>query len=261
MNRIVILASFLLFSLSLVAQFDQEGIIEKETSLTKEVEVKDEDGILTVKILSTDGEGNEEVTIWTGTADAEDMPEEVRVIVEEGLQDNKSAATDNKQIRLKVLNEDGEEKLLEWDGNGEMPAEMKQLLDENDYNIDRDSNPNNTVQRRQTQKRMPRKIEYDPSAVPEFNGRGYGHKYGGKAKIGVKISEESGRVAVVETMPNTAASAAGVLKDDSILKLDDTDIDNLDRLYAELATHNPGDKVKMVVRRNGKEKTLTLILK
>lgn len=253
-NLFILLTFSLLTQITLSAQFDQEGVLEKKTSITKEVEVKDEDGILTVKILTKDGEGNEDVTVWSGAADDPDMPDDVKVIVEEGLK----SETNNKQIRLKVKDENGEEKLLEWDGTGEMPAEMKQLMEENGHNMNYDSdNLNRDLKEKHEERRATRKIEYNPNVAP----RGFENRYNGKAKIGIKITEENGVVSVVEPMPGTAASEAGVLANDIIIKLDDTDIDSLERLYAELATHNPGDKVKMVVNRNGKEKTMTLQLK
>ncbi len=38
--------------------------------------------------------------------------------------------------RIKIIDEDGQEKLLEWDGQGEMPAEMKKHMDENDIKLE-----------------------------------------------------------------------------------------------------------------------------
>jgi len=53
------------------------------------------------------------------------------------LEDNKAEAElskidAKKMFRIKVVDDEGNEKLLEWDGEGEMPAEMKELLDEED---------------------------------------------------------------------------------------------------------------------------------
>jgi len=251
-HLLLIITLTALTQVSLSGQFDQEGIIERESTLTKEVEVTDEDGMITVKILTKDDQGNEDVTIWKGTADDEDMPDDVRIIIEDGLA---AESNQQKQIRLKVLDEDGNEKLLEWDGTGDMPEEMKELMEEHGGKMDFDREVNKEyLKKKHKAKRAGRKIQYDPNSIPEFDGRGYGHKYGSKAKIGVKISEENGKVVVVQAMPGTAAEEAGVAKGDVITRLDDTDIDSLDRLYAELATHNPGS-------RNGKDKTLTLRLK
>ncbi len=261
MKTLIITLTLTTLSLiNLIAQSDQQGIIERESTVTKEVEVKEENGIITVKILTQDSNGNEEITLWKGTADDEDMPDDIRVIIEDNLTSHTSHQ--QKTVRLKVLDEDGNEKLLEWDGTGEMPTEMKQLMEENGNTIDFDRKVNKEyLKQKHKEKRAKRQIQYDPNAIPQFDGRGYGHKYGSKARIGVKISEENSKVIVVETITDSAAEQAGVKQNDHITQLDDTLIDSLDRLYAELATHDPGDKVKMVVKRNGKTKTLTLILK
>ncbi len=42
------------------------------------------------------------------------------------------SGTMTKQVRLKVKDEDGNEKLLEWDGEGEMPEGMEELLENQD---------------------------------------------------------------------------------------------------------------------------------
>ncbi|WP_235298824.1 PDZ domain-containing protein [Portibacter marinus] len=44
--------------------------------------------------------------------------------------------SDQRKMRIKIVDENGEPKLLEWDGEGEMPEEMKKYVEE--HNIDMD---------------------------------------------------------------------------------------------------------------------------
>lgn len=264
MKHLLIIIATLLVGLSLHAQDDNSTIIEKESTMTKEVQVEEEDGMLNVRIVTTDGEGNKEVTVWKGTADDEDIPEDVKIYVLDGdeikVEVNGDERVEKKQIRLKVLDEDGNEKLLEWDGEGEMPAEMKKLMDEKGYDIDRNTRERRGDMREKHMEVRKQRQDDGYGAIPEFRGRAHKHRYGGQAKFGVKIDDSSGVVEVAEVMDKSAADRGGMEDGDIIVVVDDTDIDSLNRLYAELATHNPGDKVKVTVKRDGKKKSLSIVL-
>lgn len=76
----------------------------------------------------------------------------------------------------------------------------------------------------------------------------YGEEEDGK---GVKISG---------TSPGTPARAAGLQEGDTITKLGDRPTSTLMELSAVLASHKPGDKVKVTYRRGGQEQTTDVTL-
>jgi serine protease Do len=59
----------------------------------------------------------------------------------------------------------------------------------------------------------------------------------------------------------SAAKAAGILKGDVIVKLDETVIKSNTALIEYIGRKRPGDKVMVTVNREGKEKTFTVTLK
>jgi Do/DeqQ family serine protease len=77
-------------------------------------------------------------------------------------------------------------------------------------------------------------------------------------KEDLKVNEG---VYVHEVMDDGAAAEAGMLKGDVIVELNKVTVRNMGHLQGELARHNPGEKVQVVVNRQGKEKTLTVTLK
>ena len=79
-----------------------------------------------------------------------------------------------------------------------------------------------------------------------------------------KKAEELGvneGVWVGEVVEGSAASAADIQADDVIIGLDNKTIKTMAELQEELAKHRPGDKVKVKIIRDKKEKTITVELK
>lgn len=61
-------------------------------------------------------------------------------------------------------------------------------------------------------------------------------------------------------IPGEPADKAGLEAGDVVLKIDDKPIANSDEMRSTIAAHKPGEKVKLTIWRDGKEKTLTLEL-
>jgi hypothetical protein len=98
---------------------------------------------------------------------------------------------------------------------------------------------------------------------PMMSGTG-GEAEGRRAALGVIPEygeEEDGKgVKIAGTSTGTPAEKAGLRSGDVVLKLGDKPTGTLMELSAALAAHKPGDKVKLVYRRGGKEmeKEITL---
>ena len=185
-----------------------------------------------------------------------------------------------KQIRLKILDENGEEKLLEWDGDGEMPAEIKEELEKEGIQIgsgdlifigdDGDSK----VLTRKTEKYKIKTIdENGTEKVIEWNGEGempaeikehkdkvrgkHGGKHrkakvkmksskgsnGNRAQLGVMIENDDKGVKVIDIIKGSAAEAAGFEKGYIITKADGKDVNKIEDLLDALRPFTPGENV------------------
>ena len=81
---------------------------------------------------------------------------------------------------------------------------------------------------------------------------------GERAKLGVRMSDESGKVVVEGVVPGSTADNAGVKEGDIIIKLGEAVIkDNFDLVY-EVSQKSVGDKVKLEVER--KEQSITVLV-
>jgi serine protease Do len=71
---------------------------------------------------------------------------------------------------------------------------------------------------------------------------------------------EKGGATVLEVTKGSPAEKAGIKKGDIIIKVNETKIENPDNLYETIHNFKPGDKVKIVFTRDGKEQSVTATL-
>jgi S1-C subfamily serine protease len=76
--------------------------------------------------------------------------------------------------------------------------------------------------------------------------------------IGVFIKEQDGKVVVSGLVDDGPAREAGVQKEDVILSFDGKDVKELQEFVQRVKAVNPGSKVKMVVERDKKKKTVEI---
>ena len=89
-------------------------------------------------------------------------------------------------------------------------------------------------------------VPYDYLAYTEYEKLA-----GERVKLGVRMSDEDGKVVVEAVVPDSAAAIAGVAEGDIIVALDETPIEeNFDLIYA-VNQHCNGDRSKLIVERNG----------
>lgn len=83
------------------------------------------------------------------------------------------------------------------------------------------------------------------------------------AYLGVRISPATGSRAganILEVMPDTAASDAGLREGDVIVRVAGVAILSDQDLQAQIRTHRPGSPVELTIFRDGREVTRTVVL-
>ena len=82
-----------------------------------------------------------------------------------------------------------------------------------------------------------------------------------EAFLGVSSHKtETGGATVLEVTKGSPAEKAGIKKDDIITKVNDTKIVNPENLFETIHNFKPGDKVKVIFKRAGKEQTVIATL-
>lgn len=212
----------------------------------------------------------------------------IKKSVSKEVSEGETDKIDGKIEKFKIIKiEDGKEKVLEWDGKGEMPEELakemknininKQIDGENmTITIDADDDTPNPKEHEQViimrgddkepkghKKSM--KWEEKNSEKMYFPEKGKRLKYldskpANKATLGVMIDDTDQGVVISDIVDGSAAAKAGLRIGDTILKINKTYIFTSNGLLDALRPFNPNEKVKVSYLRDGKEKCTKAVL-
>jgi serine protease Do len=80
------------------------------------------------------------------------------------------------------------------------------------------------------------------------------------AALGVRLSDDDNVAKIEDVMPDGAAVKAGLLAGDVVVKIDGKTIAGRQNLVETIKSHQPGDKVEIVIRRDGTEQTVSATL-
>ncbi len=200
--------------------------------------------------------------------------------------DNKDGKTIEK---YKIIKNDGTgEKVMEWDGKGEMPEEMKKEMGKININknmdgekmeitvdVEKGDDGDNNEDRkmiivgRGDKDKMRKEIEWIERDGATFGPEGRRRNFNfndekpntNKASLGVMIDDTDDGVVITDMIDGSAAGAAGLRRGDVILKINDKYIFTFNGLIDALKPYNPTETVKVRYIREGKEKSVSVTLK
>lgn len=92
------------------------------------------------------------------------------------------------------------------------------------------------------------------------SGEAWGHLPGQEPYIGVQGEPEAKDCRLSQVFPGTPAEKAGLKPGDVVTKFDGKDVGDFESLRNFVAASQPGRRVKLVVRRDGEERELELII-
>lgn len=111
-------------------------------------------------------------------------------------------------------------------------------------------------------KEMPN-MEEPPSSIwtKPFENNNNWNENSKKAQLGVQVNNNDGEgVVVSEVIEGSAAYYAGIHAGDIIKKIDNTSINKIEKLVEKVQSYKPGDEVKIQLVREGKKKTIDVVL-
>jgi len=143
-----------------------------------------------------------------------------------------------KKYKVKII-EDGKEEIIEWNGEGEMPAKMKKVMDGTQVIVKTEGN---------TTTQQFKIINAEEMGIKETVTR---DKNNNRGQIGVRISSAKGGVAITEFTQNSMAQAAGLQVGDVINGVNDKAVITMQDLVNALTPYKPGDIVTINFVRRG----------
>lgn len=275
---IAILAFLCAFSLSTVTA--QEKTEEhKIVIIEKEV---DENGKVTEKKVVKEGA--------EAKAYMEKMKKEgENTWVTEG-EDKKVKIVKKQAYEVKVEDENGQVKVLQWDGEGEMPEEIKKVMEEEglmddllagqtksrirvkrkkggeeavlDFDFEGDELPAEVAEVLKQEGIDLEQIEKEDGTIElRVVAKGEEAKAKKKAQLGVNIEAHNDGVKVSEVRPESAASAAGMQAGDIITKIDGESMSEVPVLIGKISEYKPGDTIAVSFLRDGQQMIKKVTLK
>ena len=241
----------------------QEKRVEKKVIVVEKT--VDEDGTITEKRIVKEGddadqylEENEDILTWV------EGNEEGEVITHKH----------NEQYKVIKIDDEGNKTVLEWDGQGDMPDDIKTILEKEDLdeeNIHVRKKSKIKIKTKSNGDEEEIEVEVDGEDMPvdvlklleEHNIKIDQERdvEKPKAQLGVMIKEADLGVAVTEIVEETAAEEAGLKKGDVITKVDNITVKTPTELVNLISTYEPHDVVKIEVMRAGQNQVFKVKLK
>lgn len=233
------------------------------------------------KVVSLDADGKRQVIEWDGEGE---MPDEVKSLIKEHEIDldqiqNQKHSGSQKKVKAVFMNESGEKQVMEWHGEGEMPEDIKKILEEQAMTIDIEGVEENYKIKIQGDDGEMKVMEWDGQGeMPEemksimkeheidvHNSAGSdqatvkviqkqmkdGNK--NKAQLGIMISSTDDGVKINEFVDGSPAQKSGLQAEDIITAVDGITITTMEDLLDALSDKKPGDAVELTYLRDGKE--------
>lgn len=258
-----------------VMEWTDEG--EMPEDMKKKLE---EQGVNVFILDGDDGENNVEIEEvieieWDGEGD---MPEQLKRLKEEHNIDieeylDEAGATGEKRIKMikmqggdgehKVIrkrmkeesnykmitiDDDGNETVMEWNGDGDMPAEMKDHMGNGE--MMKMHKAHGKVQKhRMGGREMIFIADTDEEEIEMSN-----------AYMGAQIETVDGGAVVLDLMKDSPADKAKLKKGDIIQKINGARTKTMEGLLSLLNHFEPNDKVELTVLRDGKMKKMSMTL-
>jgi|GEM_PF-1380768 len=291
-------------------QLEKEGVDIKMLEGDGAVEVSVEDSsnkkihkeVEIIKIHSDDNEGHHKQDSELEIAkngdvmiiklkDGDDIPDDVRKILEEhdidieklkkeGMHEGhkkEMKMMQKKVIKIKSKNDDGNETIMEWEGDGEAPAEIQRLLEEEGIDLDDEDHKmifigdgdqqKIKIDSKATKQYRIKTIDEDGNErVIEWNGEGdmpeemkkhqdmfQGKKRktqtsnGNRAQLGIMIEEndEVKGVRVINVVKGSPAEAVGFKEGYNITGVNNKEVNKIDDLLSALKPFKPGSTVNI----------------
>ncbi|GLR18130.1 PDZ domain-containing protein [Portibacter lacus] len=147
---------------------------------------------------------------------------------------NEEDSSNSKQIRVKIIDDEGNEQELEWDGDGQMPEKMKKYIEEDNVDIDVVETTDGNI-----------RVEVISNEKP---------------RLGVFPENHVDGVEIKEVIKDSAADKAGLQKGDIIFKINDKTIGSTLQLTDRLKNLSSEESSIIHYLRNGEIKSTSVNL-
>lgn len=252
---------------------------EKVKSVT--VDVEENNGERHIVVTSTDDDGTKKFK-WV---DNGEIPMDIKKQLEEADIDISGLEGDGEDVTIRVdnriekeyvvikKNDGGELMEMEWDGEGEMPEEMRNLLEEHDIDLE-------SIKDEDDLRKAKIHMYKDKTKKARFYAQEEGRKKNKEqqkkiavrkiivdedielsdAYMGAHIESDTNGARIIEILKDGPADMAGLAKGDVVQRINGARTRDMEDLLNLLNYYEPNDLLELNIIREGEEKTIQLHL-
>jgi len=149
---------------------------------------------------------------------------------------------EKKSYKIITKEDDGTEKVMEWNGEGDMPEGMEDVIEDHDVRVFRLDGHH----RRNNGRQMMFFSDDDDTLSDAY--------------MGAQIESEDNGARIIDVMKDSPADKAGLRRDDVIRRVNGARSRSMDDLLQILTYFEPNDQVELLISRDGKEEKLNMTL-
>jgi len=256
-------------TITLLAFISAFGINELSAQ-QKEVQKK---VIVIEKTVDTDGKVVSKKVVKEGKeADAyiKQLNEEGEITIDVDATHEGAHVVKKSAFKIATIDDNGNEEIIEWNGEGDMPVEIKEMLEKEDIELGANSNHSTFMFKSNTSGDEEEieisfgegEISDEVIKVLKEENINVNITAPNKAQLGVMIKDnDNNEVEIIEVVEESAAEEAGLLLGDIIRKVNDIKVKDFDHLLEILSEYAPSDKLRIGITRDGQKTYKDVVLK
>ena len=272
MKNLMLLALALLLGFGAFGQKEKKVVIKKDKVIKVDVEndsnsektmnvsIDEEDGKRKI-IIKTNENGDEKVIEWMDNGEIPDEikkqleAEDINISVLNGGNAVFIGDGDIEKEVIMIKDHDDKTIELEWDGEGEIPSEMKKIIKEHDLDL-------SELKEGAKGKKMKMKMLKMDKRHKGPNGRHnvWHAKEMTDTYMGAQIGTGNGGTEILDVMVDSPAHKAGLKKGDLIKEINGANTANVDDMMTLLSFFDVDDEIEIEYERDGKMKKTNLTL-
>ena len=255
---IVLLAFICAFSLNELSAQDKQ-VTKKVVVIEKTV---DDNGKVTSKKVVKEGAEADEYI--------KEMNLENDIDIDINIEGEGANIIKKQAYKVVTVDDNGVKKTIEWNGEGEMPAEIKEMMEKE--GVEKHHHKSAYIWKSSEGDGEDQEIEIKlngedmtddiKALLKEENIDITVKSDPNKAQLGVMFMEtDEDMVEISDVVEESAADEAGLKSGDVIRKIGDVKIESSDHLIEVIQKHKPGDKIRVAITRDGEKTYKDVVLK
>ncbi len=233
-----------------------------------------------ISLDMVEGQGGQEKVIEVIVEGDGDEGDDEMILIEkeeDRVQKVRKKVVEEKVYKMVMVDDDGNETVIEWDGEGEMPQQMKEMMKDYDMDMELHEGHGKKQRIRMRKHKGEKGLHKSHEVERHFEGE---RRRGGRDEnafymegddrtarvsdtyMGAQVGSEKGDgfVVVQEIIKDSPADKAGLAKGDRIHRINGARTRSVPDMMTLLGMFEPNDEIELTIKRNDNERKIKVKL-